>query len=418
MYPTGNLADTHRGDNTANAAGATTGWDVNKLTTSPGSALVQNTVLSITGPTNGIEVKNSDPIEFISDPLAADVTISGTLTLNVWGFESSMSANTGPQVIIERLDSTLAIVSTIASTEAAVEFGTAAAVTNWTATPTSTNMKRGDRIRVRLLYNDAGGTMGSGFNIHIDYNGPTAAADGDTWIQFNENLTFETSDPAGTQLFLTTTAASGGINPGAATELEAWTSRGSGSTSGITNSVSGWTAPIQITDTAGGTLLEWYTRQLAAFTLGGKAKANLRLSRTSLASNASGRCEIAICASDGSLVSVWGAADIAPLSSDGGQSQYGALLIAEAARTVYVSGADTAVTNGQRLRVRVYIDDCAGTAMSTGGTVTLTYAGTSGGAAGDTWVTLPQSVTEYVPAAAASIVAGISRSKHLIRAGF
>lgn len=415
MYPWGAVVDCHRGDNTQNARGTNVGWNPFKLSTSAGSSAAPNILSAIAGPTAGVETGGSNPDEYISEPLAADLTISGTITFNIWGDEPAMTTNAGPQVIIERLDSTLAVASTIVNSEAGIEFSTASAVVNWTATPTSTAMNRGDRIRVRLLGNDAGGTMAVG-NCHITTGGPTGGANGDTWLQFNENLTFETADPSGTQLFLTTTAASGGINPGSASEKESWTSRGGGSTSSVTNITAGFHTPDQVTDTAGGTLLEWYTRPLQAFTLGGKAKANLRLTGTQVNAGISARAEIAICDSGGNLVSVWGAADVKPTGLENG-SQFGSLDVTEAARTFYIAGDDTAVSNGQRLRIRVFEDDCAGASASAGQTMTMTYAGTTGGAAGDSWVTLPQSVTEYV-ATAASIVAGISRPKHLIRAGF
>ena len=60
-----------------------------------------------------------------------------------------------------------------------------------------------------------------------------------------------------------------------------------------------------------------------------------------------------------------------------------------------MSGDDLAITNGQRLRIRVYTDDTSSAAMAASQTVTLYYAGTSGGASGDTYITFPQTLTEY-----------------------
>jgi hypothetical protein len=64
-----------------------------------------------------------------------------------------------------------------------------------------------------------------------------------------------------------------------------------------------------------------------------------------------------------------------------------------------VSGDDLAFTNGQRIRIRLYADDTSALAIGAGGpwSITTYYAGTSAAASGDTYITLPQSVTEYVP---------------------
>ncbi len=395
MYTRGRTgASTHRGTNTANAAGVNKGWYASLLSTTAGASLLAASTPSTTGPTNGVEQETTSiPYEYLSDPLSADFTISGTITFNVWAAEGTMTDNAGAQCIVEKVSAVDGSITTVVNSERAVEAAiTTRAVNNWTATPTSTAFNRGDRIRTRWLANDAGGTMNAG-SLSIGTDGPTGAADGDSWVQFTENLTFETIGvAAGTQLFLTTTSA--GINPGAATELEAWTSRGSGSTNSVTNTAAGWTAGIQITDTAGGTALEWYSKQLNAFTLGGLASCNIRGLESSASANASLACEIAICNSDGSGATVWGVGRIVPIGSPA-RSELGT---SDAANTVYVAGDDVSVTNGQRLRIRLYIDDTNDIVLATGFTSTISYAGTSAAAAGDSYIILPQSITEFSPA--------------------
>lgn len=388
------VTDTTRGTNTAKANGSTSGWDTTLLDptqTTGGPIAVQTD--TVAGPTSGVEICDSDPArpqEYISPPLAANVTISGTITFNVWAMESNMSANVGMQVIVERLDSQLNIVSTVVNSEKAVEVTvstTTPAVNNWTATPTSTSFLKGDRIRARVLGNDIG-TMATGFLFSAHVLPASGGTSGDTWISFTETLTFLTSSPTGSTLYLTDTAA--GINPGAATELEAWTSRGSGSTNSITNSTTGWTAPIQLTNTGGGTALEWYSKPLQAFTLGGVAEFNIRAKKSSNPSFIALRGELAVCAQDGTSPTVWGASglyhfnEIDPLND-----------LTESPYTVRVSGADTSVSDGQRLRLRVFIDDSALFAMITGIAATITYSGTTAGAAGDSYVVLPQTVAEF-----------------------
>ena len=397
---------THLGNNSTSAAGAATTWKSSLASTSPGAAAVNNYVDTVTGPTSGLEVGISSffytdpsPFEFISEPLSADFTISGTVTFNIWGLESAMTNNAGFRVIVERLDSQLNIASTIVASTRGTELGTVNAVNNWTATPTSTNMLRGDRLRIRVIAIDTGGTMAAASQgVTMSSDGPTTAAAGDTYVQFNENLTFETTDPSGTQLFLTTTSA--GIDPGSAIENEAWTSRGSGSTNSVTNTRTGYAAATQVTASAGGTSLEWYTKQLNSFTLGGKTKCNIRASESNIAANSSIGVEIAICNSDGSSPTVWGYAN---READTGGGQIGEIATSDTAYSVWVAGDDTAVSNGQRLRIRVFIEDCANAAMVASHTVTLTYAGTFGGVSGDSYVILPQSVTEFVGSAAEDV---------------
>jgi len=107
------------------------------------------------------------------------------------------------------------------------------------------------------------------------------------------------------------------------------------------------------------------------------------------------RAEIAVCAADGSGATVWGATTHqSPFPSN--STTEGEIATSETAYVVRVAGDDTAVTNGQRLRLRVYIDDITNSPMVTAFTATLFYDGTSGGASGDSFIILPQTVTEYI----------------------
>jgi hypothetical protein len=237
--------------------------------------------------------------------------------------------------------------------------------------------KKGDRLRVRI-YGDDAGTMGTGFTFRVSYDGPTAAATGDTWVQVTENLTFA-SEPAGTQVFPTDDASAVST---ASVDREAWTSRGAGVQTDVTNTVAGWTAPIQYTDTAGGTVVDWFTRPLTAFTLGGAVRCNVRVSGTGQVVH---RVEVAVVAGDGTGPTVWAAGSWA-----------GATSPSEAARSHLISGTDVAITDGRRLRIRFYIDDPPSNAMGASATQTLYYAGAAA-ATGDTWLTFTQALTEYVP---------------------
>lgn len=380
-----------RGNNDAKANGVAAGWVPFPLETSPGAGVSGVSLGTITGPTNGLEfISGSSPIEWISRPLSADFTISGTITLNIWGFEDNMSANLGFHVIIQRIDKTGAIVSQIASSERGVEAAvTTAGVNNWTVVPTSTNMLKGDRIRVRILINDVG-TMALGFVGVLRLNGATANVDGDTWIQFTENLTFTAlAEGAGSQVFLTD-ARDVAMDPaGNNSQKQALLdTRGAGSVVEKRNTIAGWTTPLTIRDNGEVFDVTWWTPQLAAFTLSGIVRAQLRqLVANSSASQMAMRCEIAVTDGDGTNAVVWAAVnqDSDTVSTSG---NYG---------ICWLSGGDLAVVAGQRIRLRVFIDDASASAMVAGFLVSLQVGGTAGESpVGNTYLRFEQTLTEFV----------------------
>lgn len=391
------VADFTFGDQRANLRGNAVSWVHRSLSTARGASATSETVITIASNTSGLEIAQ-EVTDFISPPLDADVTIAGNITFNLRGAESSMSANAALGCVIQRLDSVGATQETVYSGKyTTAELGTSEGAQNWTADATDTTFHKGDRIRIRVFAGNYG-TMGGEHTVTHYFDGPTGGASGDSYVTFTETLGFLTSAAAGTTLYLTDTASAVST---AAVDREAWTSRGGGVANDVTNTTTGYTAPIQVTDTAGGTVVDWWTRQLTAFTLGGRVDANIRAALSATNTNAIVRVEIAVCASDGSSPTVWAAAN-----------EYYRDNTSEEARTVVLSGDDVSVTSGQRLRIRLYIDDGRANtvqqlqSMITGRTVTTYYAGTSGGATGDTYLTLTQSVTEYVPAVQARTLSG------------
>ena len=391
--------DIHRGTNTNNLRGSAVGWTPKALHTAKGAAANSLTGSTVTGPTAGVEVIDTTPGEWISPPLAADVTISSSITFNLWGFESSMSANVALNAKLERLDKTGAIVSTIAQTARTTEAGTSSADEQSTVTPTSTNMLKGERFRCTVYADDAG-TMATGFTFTFRAGAAGSGVDGDSNVAFVDTPTFASTTPAGTQLFLTDTA---GPSVGADIEKEMWTSRG-GSAVVINTSVTsnGWTAPVQLK--SGGTAIEWYSKPLQAFTLAGLVRVNVRAKENGASTNGAIRVELAVCNGDGSGATVWGAADLIDSASIGlgggaGTDALGEVTASDATVRGWLAGQDVSVTDGQRLRLRCFYDDSAGLAIvSNGGlnTVGISYNGPSASASGDSWIQLTQSVAEYV----------------------
>lgn len=154
----------------------------------------------------------------------------------------------------------------------------------------------------------------------------------------------------------------------------------------VVNSAAGWTAGIQWTATAGGTAVEWYTPTLQAVTLSGLVSANIRAAESNAAMQGTVRLDVAVVNGDGTGAVTYG---VGVANAELGTS--------EGAMTVYASGPDISVTQGQRLRFRLYLEDFEA-ALVTGYTGTVYYSGATAGASGDTYVVLPVALTEYVAA--------------------
>lgn len=394
-------AGIHFGAEETKLAGGGDGWGSTPLLhTTRGTSATQAVGSTVAGPTAGIELNNNEGYQWISPPLSADVTISGTITINLWAFESNMSANVAINAHIDRVrpDGTRTTIATSTrTTELAIS---TSAVNNFTVTPTSTAFLKGDRIRV-VVFGDDAGTMGGGFSFTLDFAGTTAAAVGDSWVEFTETFTFNITAPAGTQLFLTDVA---GPAVGANIEKEMWTARGDGVNSIVTNTSAGWVTPgIQWTDSGGGTAVEWYSKPLAAFTLSGLVRVNMRAAASNTFTCGI-RVEIAVVDGNGANPVIWSTWCLQDKASPAGANGTGvaaadhSLQTSEAAIRAWLAGNDLAVSDGQRLRLRVYVDDSSSSPMITGRTATLWYDGTSGGASGDSWIQLSQSVTEFVAA--------------------
>lgn len=381
-------SDYGTGTNDAKLDGAASPWNSLVLSTTAGAGLViSGNTSTVAGPTNGVDVTPGvgSAAVWYSPPIDADVTISGSITWNIWASENNMSANVAINGILEVIDGATGAITEIDRTARVTEVAvTTRALDNFAETPAAGIVcKRGDRLRVRIFGDDAG-TMASGFTFNISYNGPTGAADGDTWLSLTETVSF-TSEPAGSQVFPTDTASPVAT---ASVDREAWTSRGAGVQTDVTNTAAGYTAPIQVTDTAGGTVVDWFTKQLTAFTIGGAVRVNARAQEAAAAANAAIRCEIAVVDNDGTNPTVW-AEGTFPTEIDN---------LGEQAKSFLISGDDLAVADGQRLRIRFFIDDPGVVSMGAASTVTLFYAGTSGGASGDTFLTFTQTLTEFVAA--------------------
>lgn len=150
-----------------------------------------STTNTVTGPTSGVQATDTaggNKLAWFTKPLAG-VTISGTISFTLpAGVESSMNANAGLQVKVERCDNAGAVISTVVNSEKGTELPTSAASQSWTASPTSTTLNTGDRLKITVFGNDVG-TMGSGFTFGFNYGDDSSTATFRAIVNFTETLT-------------------------------------------------------------------------------------------------------------------------------------------------------------------------------------------------------------------------------------
>ena len=330
--------------------------------TGAGSA---RTRTSVTGATSGIFVGSATtPEAYISPPLSADFTISGTVSFDLCGLEAAMAANATFRVAVYRVDHDGALTLIINST-LGTELGTSLARHSWSGSPTSTDCKIGDRILVLPMFDDATAvTMASGHTLTLQVNGANAST-ADSRVVFTEDLTFITSDPTGTVYYLRDTAS----DVSGAKALS--TTQGSGTAEAVHTTIAG---PItypgdQWTATAGGADIEWFGPTVNAFTLSGAVLVEVTNNATALETSGSPfdslTCELAWCDSDGSNPVVWAR------SYTSGEST-------ASPKKHYLTGPSTSIAQGKRPRLRFYSDDMRPSGNQASGTDrTIRYDGTS-----------------------------------------
>lgn len=356
--------------------------------TTRGGGSVSVSVSTEAGPSAGLEFPaGTVPRLFVTPPIDQDVAVSGNVTFNGWANESAMNANAALNCRLVRIAPDGSFTEILKTTRT-TELGTSAAAQNWSEAMGATfNLAKGDRIAIVWFIDDAG-TMGAGFNCTLYWSGPTAGAQGDTYVTFTETFGFLAA-PTGTQVFPTDTASA--VDAGV-DEREAWTSRGGGVATAVRNAqTAGWVDPgVQWTKTAGGTAVEWYTRPLQAFTLAAPVLVHVRARQSVSSVNGAIRCEIARVNEDGTGATVWE-------SNGWGEGGSGELAVTESVGEFWIVGPDLAISDGQRLRIRFYLDDSQQAALANVGsaTATLSYAGAAG-ATGDTFLTFSQTLTEFI----------------------
>lgn len=121
-------------------------------------------------------------------PLDA-VTIVSSVTFNIWAMESAIQANAGLTAELLRANASGAVQSVIAAVHVpSNELGISMQGWSWTVEPVQTALSLGDRLALRLHLDDAGGSMATNRQAFASVGGPTAGAEGDSWVQLLEDI--------------------------------------------------------------------------------------------------------------------------------------------------------------------------------------------------------------------------------------
>lgn len=162
------------------------------LSTTAGSSNTTGVVDTTSGGTNiqWTKTAGGTALAWISKPLASGVTISGTITVSLWAQESATQANAKGRCRIYKYSSSTETEFTGSPfDDDLAELPTSMTENTWTGTASGNNVfSAGDRIVVKFFITN-NGTMGSGRTCTMNYDA-AAAATGDSFVQFNENLTF------------------------------------------------------------------------------------------------------------------------------------------------------------------------------------------------------------------------------------
>jgi hypothetical protein len=130
-------------------------------------------------------------VAWISPPLFSPITISGTITLNLWAKMNLLSANTTVAVSIIKYTGGAEGATVLNASSFGTAVGTTITHCNWTGSPTSTSFGAGDRIVIKCLITHATSlVMVAGDTCTMDYAGLTSAADGDAFVTFTEAIFF------------------------------------------------------------------------------------------------------------------------------------------------------------------------------------------------------------------------------------
>lgn len=135
-------------------------------------------------------------LAWITPPFQAAVTLSSTLTCNIYAGESASAANSALRCRLFKYSGGsegAAIVTANMTTELSTSTTT---VRNWTGTVSSTVFAAGDRLVIKLFLENCAtsscptGTMGGSATVTVGYDGTTDGSNAASWIQTTQTISF------------------------------------------------------------------------------------------------------------------------------------------------------------------------------------------------------------------------------------
>jgi hypothetical protein len=223
---------------------------------------------------------------------------------------------------------------------------------------------------------------------------------------------------AGTRLYLRDIISA--VNPGPDDERLISVSAGQGAVTFIKDTVAGPvtppTTPTQFTGFSAGPVLTWYSHPLKAVTISGNLTFNLWAMENNVLANATVTAELLRADNSGNITATIATAvlDRVELTTAFGLQNW--------TKTPGV----TSLVDGDRLALRLYIDDAGGVTMTTSRQVSLSLGGGIGGVSGDSWVEMAETL-KFPPVspavtsvsqsgAAVNWEQGVSESGYLLQA--
>lgn len=208
------------------------------------------------------------------------------------------------------------------------------------------------------------------------------------------------STVAGTTLYLRNLSSP--VNPDAEEDMRLDTSPGAAPVAFVTNTQAGPVSPptfmTRVTRNVGGLTVTWYSVPLQRVTISGNVTFNLWANESNTLANAAITAEL--------------------LRMDGSGNQLGTIVpvmgtrpeLANTSTAQNWSQTPTAMTiyEGERLGLRVHIDDASGMTMAAGRTVSLYMDNKNSGASGDSWVQLAETLVPSSPTVMGAWQDGIS----------
>lgn len=221
-----------------------------------------------------------------------------------------------------------------------------------------------------------------------------------------------------TDVYLLAADADSEVTVGSDTKKLAGWSAGSTATLSNKNPVNGPTSGIQYTDSTvaatDGNPMSWYSKPLEAVTVAGQIVASIWGRENSSSANSAPCIKVERCAGDGTVLST-----IVALTPSQGASEWSSTT-GGASKTLTITAAnvtDTALSDGDRLRISVWIDDASdqggsGTMGAAAGRNTNIWYNGPNGAQGQSRIAFTETLTEYVSGETYSVDGSASNTSH------